>query len=91
MMLRIGSDFKFPFRFSPNVIFPHQPGYSGPAADISLIFQRIRDSGTPIGLVALSMDIFYLFNQHLILLFSPAGFSVNPIVITTSTDSYDTT
>lgn len=87
MMLRIGSDFKFPFCLGPNVIFPHQPGNPGPAADISLILQRIRNSGTPIGLVALFMNIFYLFNQHLILLFSLAGCSMNPIVITTSTDS----
>ena len=86
MMLRISSDFKFPFRFRPNVVLSHQSGNPGPAANISLISQGIGNSGTPIDLVALFMDIFYFFNQHLILLFSLAGCSMNPIVITTSTD-----
>ena len=86
MMLRIGSNFKFPFRFRPNVVFAHQPGNSGTTANISLIFQRIRNSGTTIGPVTLYMDIFYLFNQHVILLLSLAGCSMNPIMITASTD-----
>jgi len=73
MILRIRSDFKCPFHFSPNVILAHHPGNPRLAADISLISQRIRNSGTPIGLVALFMDISYLFNQHAILSFSPAA------------------
>ena len=86
-MFGLGGDFEFPFGLNSNVVFPHQPGYSGPAAFISLFFQFIRDSGAAVSLTTLFMNSFYLVKQYLILLLPFTWYSMPPAVITCSGDS----
>ena len=86
MMFGIRADFIFSLCPGTNVVLPHQTGDPGTTTPIALITKGISDPGTPIGLMAGLMNNLNLFYQHLILLFSLSGCSVNPLVITTQTN-----